>query len=329
MAIYHRRAWLTVAVLLQLLLASQPRLSMGARRGRPSAPAGTAAVQLRSGAKLSPHRIGVALAAAAAAPMWRAAADQMEALPDPPIVAVESLEGATRLHLEYWQADGMTWPNGWFWAPEIFWWAPGHLSYLSGLYILREMELDHAVWRRMGPGDESYISFSKGEGDGEWRYGFSLHDEARSSGGGTTTDVDFDFEAPQWCSAIIMRQRVNPLRRIFARGGKWAARLELQLGRNMEGMPVYRSTTDVGERGDADWWIVSKGGRWHYGASAGGQSFEELCEEGFLDMDGPHAASWSHRSAPHGGKGPEEVMWAPADGGGRVSVVDAATERPR
>lgn len=39
----------------------------------------------------------------------------------------------------------MTWPNGWFWAPEIFWWAPGHLSYLSGLYILREMELDHAV----------------------------------------------------------------------------------------------------------------------------------------------------------------------------------------
>lgn len=121
----------------------------------------------------------------------------------------------------------------------------------------------------MGPGDESYISFSKGEGDGEWRYGFSLHDEARSSGGGTTTDVDFDFEAPQWCSAIIMRQRVNPLRRIFARGGKWAARLELQLGRNMEGMPVYRSTTDVGERGDADWWIVSKGGRWHYGASAG------------------------------------------------------------
>lgn len=69
--------------------------------------------------------------------------------------------------------------------------------------------------------------------------------------------------------------------------------------------------------------------RSQFGHNAGGQSFEELCEEGFLDMDGPHAASWSHRSAPHGGKGPEEVMWAPADGGGRVSVVDAATERPR
>eukprot|EP00429_Kryptoperidinium_foliaceum_P114094 CAMPEP_0176312478 /NCGR_PEP_ID=MMETSP0121_2-20121125/66684_1 /TAXON_ID=160619 /ORGANISM="Kryptoperidinium foliaceum, Strain CCMP 1326" /LENGTH=136 /DNA_ID=CAMNT_0017654551 /DNA_START=51 /DNA_END=461 /DNA_ORIENTATION=+ len=131
------------------------------------------------------------------------------------------------------------------------------------------------------------------------------------------------LEEPRWSRAIAMVPR-NPLRRLLRQVLPFPpATLEQQQGLFLEGMPVYRVHGD-GQDGDVRW-VVSRGGRWHFGWSRPGRSFAELVECGFFEMRGIYANFWGQRSAPHGGRGPDEVKWER----GQRSNMKAVGQRQR
>lgn len=106
--------------------------------------------------------------------------------------------------------------------------------------------------------------------------------------------------------AIQMVPR-NPVRIFYG-----VRQLERQYGYFVEGMPVFMAADDADP--NEVWWVVSRGGYWHYGSSVGERDFHDLARDGFFEMRGPDAERWIQSSKPHGGKSPDRVGWKGGQG---------------
>lgn len=77
------------------------------------------------------------------------------------------------------------------------------------------------------------------------------------------------------------------------------------------------------------WWVVSRGGCWHYGSGGeqkkSGRGFRELARDGFFNVASPDEERWIQSSKPHSGEGPDQV-WLAQESVNLLAIPSASME---